>query len=126
MKLLTLTAMILFCSILAFGQRYKTKGIEHYQKNINGKYVLINRVLNYEAEWTFYSDNTFHCYKEGQNCGDYKIDKKTKVGNKTTYTINLYGLDVKIVVEGTLLTWIEGEDGETKNVYRIIKTEKAE
>jgi len=126
MKFLTLTAIILLCATVVFGQSYKTKGIEQYQKNINGKFVLTNRVLSYEATWTFYSDNTFHCYKEGQNCGDYKIDKKTKVGNKTTYTINLYGLDVKIIVEGNLVTWIEGEDGENKNDYRIIKTEKAQ
>lgn len=126
MKLLTLTAIALLITVFVFGQRYKTIGIEQYQKNINGKFVLINRVLSYEAAWTFYSDNNFHCYKDGQNCGDYKIVKKTKVGNRTTYIVDFYVLDVKIIIEGNLLTCIEGEDGETKNVYRIIKTEKAE
>lgn len=121
---------LLICSLFlfatAFGQQYKTQGIEQYQKNINGQYVLTGRALSYDATWTFYSDNTFHCYKEGSNCGDYDT-KKTKSGNKTTYSFMIFGsYPAKITIEGNKLTYYEGEDFETKMVYRIVKVEKAE
>jgi len=126
MKKILFLVTFLLTTVITYAQRYKTIGIEQYQKNLKGQYVLTARVLNYQAEWTFYSDNTFHCYKEGENCGDYKIQKKTKVGNKTTYTLDLYGHEVKMVIAGNLFSWIEGEDNETKNVYRIVKVLKAE
>ncbi len=127
MKLLLLTLVTVLTATVAFGQHYKTLGAEQYAKNINGQYVLTGRDLNYDASWTFLSDNTFTCFRDGSNSGNYKITKKVKAGNKTTYTISLYGMmEIKLIVEGNKLTWLEGADNETKIVYRIIKVEKAD
>ena len=116
----------LITSISVNGQKYTTHGIVQYQKNNTGNYQVINKVLDYEVTWTFYSDNTVNVYREGSN-SKLEVLKKIKSGNKTTYFFNLYGMTaIKIIVEENgNITWLEGEGDITKDVYRIVKKEKA-
>lgn len=121
---------LLLCSLFlcasALGQKYQTQGIEQFEKDINGQYVLTGRALSYDATWTFYSDNYVHIYKDGSNVGDYDT-KKTKVGAKTIYSFLIFKVyPAKITIESNKLTYYEGKDFETRMVHRIVKVEKAE
>ena len=89
MKIILIALFLVVSSTDLFGQRYKTLGIAQYQKDLTGKYRLINKILDYEAAWSFNTDNTYHCYQNWENCGDYPILKKTKVGAKVTYLIKM-------------------------------------
>jgi len=127
MKKLTATlTLFIFSTLSVFSQRYTTMGIAQYQKDLNGKYVLTHKILDYETTWVINSDNTITWYKEDVN-SDMDINKKTKVGNVTTYYCSVFNaFKVKVIIqENGYITYIEGTDGETKNVYRIVKKEKS-
>lgn len=119
-------SFIIFCTCFflaghVFAQRYTTKGIEVYDKNLNGTYRLVERAAGYDATFGFYKDNTLVKVMEGDKV-ELLIKKKVRNGSQTTYTIDNYVGDIKIVVgaNGILSLYTDSQLWR----FRIVKTEK--
>lgn len=120
MKMFILSVGILIAAN-SFAQRYTTKGIEIYDRNLNGTYRLVAISAALDATFGFYKDNTLVKVIDGDKV-ELEIKKKVRSKGQTTYTINNYINDIKIVIDdnGILTLYTDSQ----KWRFKIVKIEK--
>lgn len=121
MKPFFIVILCLSFASCAYSQRYTTKGIEVYDKNLNGTYRLVDRAAAFDATFGFYKDNTLVKVMEGDKV-EMQIKKKTRAGKQTVYTINNYVGDIKIIVDDNSILTLYTDSQMWR--FKIVKIEK--